>query len=214
VTVMTALWGAWPSGHAAPSCVARGARGTHPPVWRPRAPTFTAVIGCARRPAADVQPGSVSGARLMCLRAQMTAMFSALRRGSGDTDPLGTLRWDLAGSAGTRPAAGAAVPVLLRQILARLPGGFAAQRCRQRPGSGPRGGGQDGEANDGQLHGESPFTNSCGHGPRRDEGPVHDAYLERPCSPHAQTSRCGEAPAVPCLRRGGLTAGPGPQAAM
>jgi hypothetical protein len=94
VTVMTALWGAWPSGHDA-SGVAGEPAAPSPPSGGRGLLQSAAVSGRARRPAADVQ----------CLSARMTAMSSALRRGSGDTD-----RWvlwrDLAGSADTRHARG------------------------------------------------------------------------------------------------------------
>ena len=55
MTVMTASWGA---GRLATLCLlrGRGARGTIPTVWRRGLPR-AAVIGRARRPAADVQPG-------------------------------------------------------------------------------------------------------------------------------------------------------------
>jgi hypothetical protein len=87
VTVMTALWGAWPSGHDA-SCVAGEPAAPSPPSGGRGLPQPAAVIGPARRPAADVQPG-VSP-------AEDDRDVLAPRRGSRGTDHLGTV----AGSGG------------------------------------------------------------------------------------------------------------------
>jgi hypothetical protein len=125
--------------------------------------------------------------------------------------PLGSLRWYRAGSAGTRPAAE-------RRGRPAQTGPGCAARC---PVGSLRTAAADGQ---GQalavaarmakrmvdnfmvsLPSRTPAATARGV----KDGPVHSAYRGRPSSARAQTSRCCEAPAVPCLRREGLAAGPG-----
>jgi hypothetical protein len=111
-----------------------------------------------------------------------TAMSSALRRGS-EIQTAGYC-------AGIWPEVRVLAPLRERRGRPAQTGPGWAGRCPvgSRRSAAAGGQGQDGEANDGQLHGESLFTNSCGHGPRRDDRPVHGAYRQRPGSSHAQTS--------------------------
>jgi hypothetical protein len=125
----TSLPLAWPGEPAAPI----------PPVWRSRAPTIHHPLSSDARGAQPLTccPAACPGEDDVSSGADGRDVLRA-RPWRPRHRPLGTLRWDLAGSTGTRSLRERRGLRLDRSWLAcPVPGGFAAQRCRRWPGSGP-----------------------------------------------------------------------------
>lgn len=121
---------AWPGEPAAPI----------PPVWRSRAPTIHHPPSSDARGAQPLTccPAACPGEDDVSSGADGRDVLRA-RPWRPRHRPLGTLRWDLAGSTGTRSLRERRGLRLDRSWLAcPVPGGFVAQRCRRWQGQDPR----------------------------------------------------------------------------